>query len=338
MMRTRLGLMGCGIVAEFRHLPAIAMLEGIEKIALFSPTLKSAEKLRNQFGFFDAFDDEEKFWNMGLDLVVIASPPWAHLDNIRAAAAHGVDVICEKPLALTDEDCELILKLVQESGIRLYMTYCYRFSSVSRKIKQLIDTKAIGDLRALRFVFNWACRGKYSDTESLTLNPRRENRMTEGGPLVDCGVHQIDLARFWSGSEPVAWCGHGAWVDDHKAPDHMWVHMDHANGVHTMAECSFSYGHTTQDPPLFFSYDIIGTEGFIRYDKAHQTFQIHNKNGVEKFPFEEEKDFLAMYKAILQDRDGQGSEPLPSCEDGLIATRIARTATEQAMQKRMIKS
>ncbi len=335
MKNIRLGLMGCGIVARFRHLPAIQMLDGIEKTALFSPTLQPAKELADAFGFDAAFSDEDKFWDSNLNLVVVTSPPWAHLDNIRSAAAHGVDVICEKPLALTDEDCKAIQKLVAESGIRLYVTFCYRFSTVSQTIKHLIVSKAIGDLRTLRFVFNWDCRGKYSEPEGKVLNVRRDFRMKDGGPLVDCGVHQIDLARFWSGSEPVHWCGHGSWADDYETPDHVWVHLDHANGIHTMVECSFSYGHQCPNTTPVYAYDIIGTDGFIHYEKATRNFELHNANGIEKLPFDDEKDFLAMYKAILANRNGNGSETLPSCDDGLIATCIARTATEQAMKKRI---
>ena len=70
---------------------------------------------------------------------------------------------------------------------------------------------------------------------------------------------------FW-GSFDLAvtrFSGHGAWVDEYQAPDHMWLHMDHANGAHTMVEMSYSYHHTSKKALSEFVYELIGTEGVI---------------------------------------------------------------------------
>lgn len=335
MNEIRLGLMGCGIVAKFRHLPVINTLPGIRKVALFTPRLDVARELGDAFHFENAFSDESGFWASGLDVVVITSPPEKHLQNIRSAAEHGVDVFCEKPIALSEDDCNEIRDIVQKSGIRLFVAFCFRFSPVSLKIRELIQRGAIGELRTLRLVFNWDCRGKYQDMESKTPNERREGRMRDGGPLMDCGVHLIDLARFWSGSEPVKWCGHGSWADDYPAPDHMWVHMDHASGVHTVAETSFSYGHLCKNKLFDYQYDIIGTDGVIRYDHEQSLFELQNADGAQQFPFDAEKDFGRMYEAFIKALQTGDCEALPTCEDGIIATRIARSATEEAMAKRV---
>ena len=335
MKNIRLGLMGCGIVARHRHLPVIDKLPGIEKIALYTPRASIAEELASEFGFANAFSSEPDFWNAGLDLVSITSPAGCHLQNIRAAAEHHVDVLCEKPLALTDEDCQEIASIVDHSGIKLYVAFCFRFSPVSLKIRELITSGAIGRLKTMRLVFNWDCRGKYQDEEKKTLNERREKRMEEGGPLIDCGVHMIDLARFWSGSEPVQWCGHGSWADDYRAPDHVWVHLDHADGVHTMAEASFSYGHTCKNRLMEFRYDIIGTDGIIRYDHTPPFFELQNADGVQSFPYAVEKDFGPMYTALIDTLHTGDTGNMALCRDGVIATQIANAATQDALSKRL---
>lgn len=68
--------------------------------------------------------------------------------------------------------------------------------------------------------------------------------------MVDCGTHQIDLASFWLDSDVVQYDAHGAWVDDYDAPDHIWLHMDHANGAHAMVEMNYSYHHTSKNRPV----------------------------------------------------------------------------------------
>jgi predicted dehydrogenase len=116
------------------------------------------------------------------------------------------------------------------------------------KIRELVRAKAIGEVRSLRLIYNWGMHGKFDfdGNGKKILQKRRDGRMLEGGPMVDCGTHQIDLSLFWLGSEVVAFSSHGAWVDEYEAPDHIWLHLDHANGTHSMIEMSYSCHHTSK--------------------------------------------------------------------------------------------
>ena len=330
----KFGLMGCGIVAHYRHLPALQGIAGIRRAALYSPRIASARELAAEFGFETATDDESAFWASNLDLVSITSPSGAHLANLRSAADHGVHVICEKPLAETMEACDEALQLVRSAGIRAMVAFCYRFGAVSRKIRELLSTGAIGSPRTMRLVFNWDCRGKYLDLATHKLNERREGRMREGGPFFDCGVHLIDIARFWTGAEPIRWRGIGSWADDYDAPDHVWGHLDFSNGMHVMAETSISYGHVCANRLMAYRYDIIGTDGVIRYDKTSSTFELQNAQGVQTFAFAEEKDFAEMYRAMFNARSTGDFSGMPMLEDGAIATKIALAITREAMAER----
>jgi len=103
--------------------------------------------------------------------------------------------------------------------------------------------------------------------------------------MIDCGVHQIDLARWWTGSEVTRFSGHGTCIDDdHACPDHVYVHMTHANGVHSMIEASFSYGHTCQDQQVQYLFEAIGTEGVIRFNRDTHSFTLAQPSGTLNFP------------------------------------------------------
>ncbi len=158
--------------------------------------------------------------------------------------------------------------------------------------------------------------------------------MEEGGPMVDCGVHQIDLARWWLGSEAVGWESHGAWVDEYEAPDHMYLHMDHANGAHTTVEISYSYCFTAKEPRSEFVYELIGTEGVIRYDRSARVFEVRSAKGTQALSWAPEKGYARMYAAFAKALATGVPGDMPTGEDGLIATRIARRATEEAIAKR----
>jgi predicted dehydrogenase len=252
------------------------------------------------------------------------------------AAAHGLHVLCEKPLAMTDADAEQMIRTMERAERMLFTGFCYRFSPVSLQIKELVAQGAIGQVRSLRLLYVWNLHGKYETINGhLVESPRRVGRMLEGGPMVDCGVHQIDLARFWLGSEVVRQQAAGAWVDEgYEAPDHMWLHMDHDSGAHTMVEMSFSYTHTAQDPISHFSYHLIGTDGLIRYDREGWRFEVRNGRETRFLPGADEKNFQGMYQAFTHALYTGETGYLSSGEDGLIATRIARTATEAVIAAR----
>jgi predicted dehydrogenase len=156
--------------------------------------------------------------------------------------------------------------------------------------------------------------------------------MIEGGPMVDCGVHQIDLARWWLGSEVKRSSAAGAWVDEHEAPDHMYLHLDHDTGAHTMVEISYSYGHTSKDQRCEFVYELIGTEGVLRYDRQGRIFELVGRGGTQHLYWTEEKNFEGMYAEFVRALQTGTPGDMPTARDGLVATRIARQGTEDVMR------
>jgi predicted dehydrogenase len=332
----RIGLMGCGTVANYGHLPAIARTPGIELVALFDPSESHLRDTAAKFGVAGAFASVDAFFATGLDAVIVTSPAPAHLDNVRAAAAAGVHVLCEKPLADTAEDGRAMVDAMARAGRMLLVGFTYRYSPVSGQIRDLVRSGAVGRVRALRLVYNWTLHGKYAvgPAGERVLNARREGRMAEGGPMVDCGVHQIDLARWWLGSDVVRQHAHAAWFDDHAAPEHVWLHLDHADGAHTLVEMSYAYGHTAKPLPSVFTYELIGTDGVIRYDRNAKVFEVLTPAGTRTLEWHEEKGFDGMYAALV--RSLAAGQPLDFAtgEDALRVTEIALSGTRQAMRDR----
>ena len=334
--KLKIGLMGCGTVALYGHIPAILEIGDLSLHAVYDPFREGLNRAEQQFGFANAFTDQDAFFASGLDAVTITSPAPFHKDNVLACAAHGLPVLCEKPLAMDGTEGREMAQAMSRAGVSLHTAFCYRFSPSALKIRELIRAGAIGTPRSLRLIYNWNAHGKYSvDGEGRkVLNPRREGRMLEGGPMMDCGTHQIDLAHFWLDSEVIAYTARGAWVDEHDAPDHMWLHLDHANGAHTMVEMCYAYHHTSKAARSEFVYEIIGTDGVIRYDREEKSFTMENSAGSHSFEFHEEKDFAGLYREFANVLRTGHSSLLTSAEAGLRVTEIARSATNIAMQNR----
>ncbi len=333
----RIGLMGCGIVAGYGHLPALRNSNVWELHAIFEPDPVRRAAAQEKFSVPHTFDELDAFFGSGIDAVAVTSPAPCHLENVHAAARHGKPVLCEKPLAMTEDEAREMIAAMHDAGLPLFTGFTYRFGSEALQIKQLLDQGAIGVLRTLRFVYIWNCHGRYElDANGNRIEQRRrEDRMLEGGPMVDCGVHDIDLARWWTGSEIVRFHGMGSWVQDYEAPDHVWVHMDHANGAHTMAELSYSYCHTAKEPVHRYIYDVIGTDGVIRYDGITGELELRSAEGTRTFEVERGKNFGALYDAFARAIETGDPGNLATAEDGLIATRIARKATEDIIAARL---
>jgi predicted dehydrogenase len=331
----RLGLMGCGTVADYGHIPAIQRTRGLALTCLYDPDAARLDAARRKFHVPHAFGNVNAFFGSDIDAVVVTSPAPAHLQNVLMAAEHGKPVLCEKPLAMTDSEAQQMIEAMAAAKLPLYIGFVHRFSPAAQLTRQLIREKAIGEVMSLRLIYLWDCHGACSPRQDpMSPNQRRLGRMIEGGPMVDCGVHKIDLARWWLGSEVTRAQGIGVWVETHEAPDHMYLHMDHECGAHTMVEMSFTYSHTAVQQRCVLSHDVIGTDGIIRYDRESRLFELVSRNEVRQLPWEEEKNFEGMYGEF--ERALRTGDPgnMPDAVDGLRATQIARTATEQVIRQR----
>jgi predicted dehydrogenase len=223
------------------------------------------------------------------------------------------------------------------AGKLLMVGLVYRFSGAAQDIYRWVREGVIGEVRSLRLIYLWHLHGQwFQDSQGKwMMNPLWSGRMREGGPMVDCGVHQIDLARWWLDSEVERVTGVGVWVDDYEAPDHVYAHLDHKCGAHTMVEMSFSYGHTAKSPSPVFSYELIGTGGVIRYNREGWKLEILDGNNTRAVPGASEKNFEGMYAAwrdaIVRGELGN----LPNADAGMRCMEIAQEATRQAIAGRL---
>lgn len=314
--------MGYGDVASFGHVPAIRE-SGLELAAVYDPNpARLAE-----FGERGTASASE-FFEQKLDAVVIASPAGAHKANVLECARRKLPVLCEKPIAETDEDAEEMIAAMADTPF--WIGFVYRFSPVATQIKRWIEDGVIGEPRLYRFVYDWDLHGQFAQSEGeWGESPRFRGRMLEGGPLVDCGVHQIDLARWWSGREVEGWQARGAWVlDGYDAPDTVFLHMDLEGGAKASVEVSFSYGHTAREARSLFTYDVFGTGGTVRYDRDGYLLEARTGDAVIRGEGASEKNFAGMYAALREALETGDPTLLPSARDGLIATRIATSATD----------
>jgi predicted dehydrogenase len=332
----KIGILGCGMIAELGHMPALRHVAGLSLHAVYDVSWTRALSMQAKFQIPHAYPTETAFWESDIDAVIICTPAPFHLANVLQAAKYGKHVLCEKPLAMVESDIVRMIQAMEDAGLMLFTGFTYRFSGSAREIHRLIRSGAIGEVRALRLNYLWNLHGKWSwdDKGRRIASPLRVGRMLEGGPMVDCGVHQIDLARWWLGSEVEWHRGIGVWVEDYQAPDHLYLHMGHACGAHTMVEMSFSYNATSREPRSHFQYELIGSDGVIRYNREEHSFELRNSHGTQWLAWHPEKNFAGMHSEFAHAISTGNPRDMPTARDGLLATRIARAATEEAIRDR----
>lgn len=147
-------------------------------------------------------DTEEMFEAEALDGVSIALPNHLHAPVTIAALRRGLHVLCEKPMAMTVKEAERMNAAARRARRNLMINFSYRFTAASYALKRQVDAGAVGEIYFGRSV--WHRRRGIPGLGGWFTDRERSG----GGPLIDLGVHRLDLALWLMGyPEPVAVTG-----------------------------------------------------------------------------------------------------------------------------------
>ncbi len=133
------GVAGCGRFAEKAFLPALQMLKKNEVVSLFSNSKERANELSKKFGIPNTFSNYDDFLNSNINCVYISSANSDHYEQVTKAAKAGKNILCEKPLALNSSQAEEMVKVCEDNGVKLAVSYVYKFHPLIRKAKELIN-------------------------------------------------------------------------------------------------------------------------------------------------------------------------------------------------------
>ncbi|QUL56493.1 Gfo/Idh/MocA family oxidoreductase [Paenibacillus tritici] len=189
------GIIGCGDVTEVKSGPALQKAEGSQLTAVMRRNGALAEDYARRHGVPGWYSKATDLLNdPGVNAVYIATPPSTHMEYTLAAAQAGKPVYVEKPMALNTAECEAMIAACGQAGVPLYVAYYRRGLPRFRKVKEWLDTGAIGEPRFVRTLHM---------TKPLTAvseeNWRVDPAISGGGLLLDVGSHTLDLLDFLLG-------------------------------------------------------------------------------------------------------------------------------------------
>lgn len=188
--KLQIGIVGCGGIANNKHMPALAKLSDLcEMVAFCDDQKERAEKAAKEFGTADAkvyTDYNEMYKDAEIDVVHVLTPNVAHCPATVAAFEAGKHVMCEKPMAHCTEDAKKMIGAWKKSGKKFTIGYQNRFRPEIQNLKKSCEA---GDLGDIYYAKAHAVRRRAVPTWGVFPNKALQG----GGPLIDIGTHALDI-------------------------------------------------------------------------------------------------------------------------------------------------
>ena len=320
------GVIGTGSMGRnhVRVLSEIAQLVGIADVSL-----SCAEPLANQYNTQCFTDFGELIGNPELEAVSIATPTVTHYDIAKQALEAGKHVHLEKPMCETLEQGIELRDIARDQGLNLAIGFIERHNPITRFTKTLIENDQLGDM--------------------IDITSRRVSsypaRIRDVGVIMDLGVHDIDVLRYFAGSKVVSVYTLAGSHSNPKFEDHANVLMEYENGIFGHLEVNWltpmksrKVFFTTSKNFVEMDYTAqsleITTSKFMDIDHGN-LFRIPQTYDTEKIVVAQQEplklELMDFLEAIEENRP-----PLVTAEDGINVLNIALSAIESMQQKKNI--
>ena len=314
--KIRYAVVGLGHIAQVAILPAFAHAHpNSTLVALVSDDPEKLRKLSRRYGvrYIYSYDDADELFESGkIDAVYITLPNSMHREYTERAARAGLHVLCEKPMAVSSEDCARMIEVTRQNGVKLMIAYRLHFERGNLEAAEMAHSGTLGDLRF------------FTSNFSMQVAPEnfRSSRRLGGGPLYDIGIYCINAARAAFAAEPTEVLATAVTRRDQRfkeIPETVAVVMKFPQERIASFTCSFGGADRS-------AYEIVGTKGSVTLDPAYEYAQ-----GVEYMlrlgKREREKrydksDQFAPELIYFSDCILHDSEPEPSGEEGIADVRV----------------
>jgi glucose-fructose oxidoreductase len=320
--KIRYAVVGLGHIAQAAVLPAFQHAENCELAALITGNPEKERELTERYRVkaYSYDDMENALEKERVDAVYIATPNIFHREHTDRAARAGVHVLCEKPMATTQDDCEAMIRAAQENNVKLMIAYRLHFNDANLRAVRLAQSGELGELR---------CFGSQFGLQVKEGNIRTRKKLG-GGTLFDIGIYCINAARYLFHDEPIEVVGLTA-----NNGEKRFTEIEEMTGAlmrfpHerlAMFTCSFGSTDVSQ-------YDLIGTKGQLRLENAYEyqgklkcVTTIDGKTAEKVFEPGDQfaPELIYFSDCILHDR-----APEPSGNEGLADVRVINAIYESA--------
>ena len=329
------GVIGAGGIARTRTIPGMVLADNAKLTAIMDVNESLLQEMAEKYHVKGYTSVSDLLADPEVEAVYIASPVFAHLEQIRLAAAAGKHILVEKPAGRTTEECKEMIRICEEAGVKGGVAFMMRFHTYHQQIKRLIAEGVIGQVVSARAqqIF-W-----YPDLPNCW---RQQKALSGGGALMDVGVHNIDVIEYIVGSRTKRVTGFTETRTFHYDVDdvcNLLIQLE--NGAVAYIDGAFNM----QGTPGGNLLEIYGTKGSIlaqgtigQAEGGQIASLVINADGKRsEIPFEADftnmyqKEVAAFSKAVLE------GTPVPvSMEDGLWIQKVAEAAYQAQAESRVV--
>ena len=267
-----IGILGCGKIAQVRHIPEYAENPDAKLAAFFSPNRARAQEQADKYGGKVYDTAEALLADPDIDAVSICAANYAHAELSIQALNAGKHVLCEKPMATTLADCEAMVECAKKNGKFLMIGHNQRLAKAHMEAKRLIDEGLIGDIITFRTSFG------HGGPETWSISPGKnvwffDKKKAAMGVMADLGVHKTDLIQYLTGQRVVRTTARLVTLDKRGEDGELIGVDDNAVCIYEMADGAF--GTMTASWTYYAAEDnstvLYGTRGDMRIydDPAH---------------------------------------------------------------------
>src|SRR5579862_984274 len=309
-------IVGLGRISMQHFMPAVKTSSKARVTALVSGHRDKAERMAAEYGVpassiynYENYDTIAQ--NPEIDAVYIALPNSMHAEYTIRGAKAGKNVLCEKPMATTVEDCRAMIQACASAKKKLMIAYRCQYEPANLRAVQLIREGKLGSIQSVESAFGF----RIAPNEW-----RLDKKLAGGGPLMDVGIYCLNASRYLTGEEPLEVKGYYSVVDHDgrfaQVEENVAWTMKFPSGA--LASCACTYGANMRG---FFrvhgSKGTLTVEPAFNYDKPHLVAQFEGGEPLDFAPDEPDPmQFLLeadhMADCILQDK-----EPKTSGAEGL---------------------
>lgn len=266
----KFGIIGSGTIGRF-HAEAIRAMEGSELISVFNPNGVSARKLAYEHHAAAHTDLHEFLCDPELEIVTIATPSGAHLDPALAALRAGKHVLCEKPLEITTERINQLIKVAEENGKMIAAILNRRFHPAMDAFKAACDAGRLGRLTSASCYVKWFRDQAYYDSAAW----RGTWALDGGGALMNQAIHSVDALLHLAGPAVSVQASTGCLAHERiEVEDSVVAIVEFASGAKGVIEASTCAWSKSGHPARI---QLCGTEGSIfMADETFETWEFKN--------------------------------------------------------------
>jgi myo-inositol 2-dehydrogenase/D-chiro-inositol 1-dehydrogenase len=340
----RLAQIGLGAAGR-SHLAVITGMPEIELLGVSDLNEQTVRQVSEKHHITGTTDHHELLADESIEAISVVAADIAHYPLVMDCAAAGKHVICEKPIATEIAHAREMVQAMRQAGKLLCITFNNRAGAVTRRIKELVDAGAVGNVRMVRLVGlmaapdNRLLRERMGEKGALA---RARNICVEGkNALYDCGVHSFDFARYLTGSDFRRIEAMGCSMRGFPYPDHGVALCEHENGIFTLIEKGFDYAYEAQTYKEYTRYEVIGDRGSLAWDLDTQHLKLFSVDQTLDEPLShggKEDARQILYRGFVESvRAGALLPWLSSGLDGLKATEAAQAATDCMQARGVVK-